>query len=146
MSICETMQTQKWYYLCNMRSAYFPINRRLHWKSKWERAREGEREWADRLSGHFIWNMSSYIISVCTSSWSLHLTILGRVDLAAYLSTSSENLNSHLILVTSSDKFWGGSSDLVEHFICKLNLPKWASTTILHITPGKYEPSWLKFQ
>ena len=30
MSICKTVQTQKWYYLCNMRSAYFPINRRLH--------------------------------------------------------------------------------------------------------------------
>ena len=30
MSICETVQTQKWYYLHNTRSAYFPINRRLH--------------------------------------------------------------------------------------------------------------------
>ena len=30
MSICEMVKTQKWYYLCNMRSGYFPINRRLH--------------------------------------------------------------------------------------------------------------------
>ena len=38
MSIHETVKTQKWYYLHNMRSAYFPINRRLH------REREQERE------------------------------------------------------------------------------------------------------
>ena len=30
MSICEMVKTQKWYYLHNMRSAYFPIDRRLH--------------------------------------------------------------------------------------------------------------------
>ena len=36
------MKTQKWYYLHNMRSAYFPINRRLHRER--ERARERERE------------------------------------------------------------------------------------------------------
>ena len=150
MSICETVKTQKQYYIHNMRYGYIPINRRLHrereskrerlypsvkwWKhrncticvlqdlhiSLWigdciertrerERAREEEREreWADRLSGHFIWNMNSYIISVCTLSWSLHLTILGGLDLTTYDGTSSENLNSHLILVTSSDKFWG---------------------------------------
>ena len=40
MSIHEMVQTQKWYYICHMRSAYFPINRRLHR----ERARERERE------------------------------------------------------------------------------------------------------
>ena len=45
--------------------------------SEREREQEREREWADRLSGHFIWNMNSYIISVWTSSWSLHLTICG---------------------------------------------------------------------
>ena len=39
MSICETVKTQKWYYLCNMRSAYFPIDRGLHR----ERAREREK-------------------------------------------------------------------------------------------------------
>ena len=32
------MKTQKQYYLCNMKSAYFPINR------KWHRERERERE------------------------------------------------------------------------------------------------------
>ena len=41
MSICETVKTQKWYYVHNTRSAYFPINRRLHRER--ERA-ERERE------------------------------------------------------------------------------------------------------
>ena len=40
MSIHEMVKTQKQYYLCNMRSGYFPINRRLHR----EREREQERE------------------------------------------------------------------------------------------------------
>ena len=30
MSICEMVKTQKWYYLHNTRSAYFPVGRRLH--------------------------------------------------------------------------------------------------------------------
>ena len=30
MSICEMVKTQKWYYLHHTRSAYFPINTRLH--------------------------------------------------------------------------------------------------------------------
>ena len=34
------MKIQKQYYFCNMRYAYFPINRRLHG----EREKEGERE------------------------------------------------------------------------------------------------------
>ena len=37
MSIHEAMQTQKWYYLHNTRSAYFPINRRLCRESVQER-------------------------------------------------------------------------------------------------------------
>ena len=43
---CEMVKTQKQYYLCNMRSAYFPINRRLHRDRarKRERARVTERE------------------------------------------------------------------------------------------------------
>ena len=36
MSIHEMLKTQKWYYIHNMRSWYFPISRRLH------REREGE--------------------------------------------------------------------------------------------------------
>ena len=40
MSIHEKLKTQKWYYVQNMRSAYFPINSRLHR----ERERERERE------------------------------------------------------------------------------------------------------
>ena len=56
MSICEMVKAQKLYYVCIMRSGYFPINRSLHWENKWEREskRGREREWADRLSGHFI--------------------------------------------------------------------------------------------
>ena len=42
MSLHEMVKTQKWYYLHNMRSAYFPIDRRLHRER--ERARERERE------------------------------------------------------------------------------------------------------
>ena len=30
MSICATVKTQKLYYVNNMKSAYFAINRRLH--------------------------------------------------------------------------------------------------------------------
>ena len=41
MSICEMVKTQKWYYVHNTRSAYFPIDRRLHRER--ERARERER-------------------------------------------------------------------------------------------------------
>ena len=41
-------------------------------------------------------------------SWSLHLISYRGVYLTAYLHTSSENLDSHLILVTSSDKLKGG--------------------------------------
>ena len=40
MSICEMMRTWKWYYLHNTRSAYFPINRRLHREREQERERE----------------------------------------------------------------------------------------------------------
>ena len=38
------VKTQKWYYLCNMRSAYFPINRILHRERETDRDRERERE------------------------------------------------------------------------------------------------------
>ena len=41
---CEMVKSQKWYYLCNMRSAYFPFNRRLHRERKRERDREREQE------------------------------------------------------------------------------------------------------
>ena len=44
MSIRETVKTQKWYYLHNTRSAYFPINRRLYRERERERARERARE------------------------------------------------------------------------------------------------------
>ena len=40
----EAMSLQKWYYLHNMSSAYFPINRRLHRERARERERERERE------------------------------------------------------------------------------------------------------
>ena len=35
---------QKQYYLCNMRSAYFSVNRRLHRQRERERERVRERE------------------------------------------------------------------------------------------------------
>ena len=41
MSICEMVKTLKWYYICNMRSAYIPINRRYIYI---QREREGGRE------------------------------------------------------------------------------------------------------
>ena len=37
------MITKKWYYLHNMRSAYCPINRRLHRERERQREREGDR-------------------------------------------------------------------------------------------------------
>ena len=43
-SILEMVKTQKWYYLHNMRSAYFPINRRLHRETASESEREKEQE------------------------------------------------------------------------------------------------------
>ena len=42
MSTCETVKTQKWYYVHNTRSAYFPFNRRLHRENK--RVKEQEKE------------------------------------------------------------------------------------------------------
>ena len=47
MSICEMVKTQKWYYLHNTRSAYFPINRRCI-----ERERERERAREKRERGY----------------------------------------------------------------------------------------------
>ena len=38
------MKTQKQYFLHNMRSAYFPISRRLFREKETERERERERE------------------------------------------------------------------------------------------------------
>ena len=40
---CEMVKTGKWYYVCNMRSAYFPINGKLHREGKREREQETER-------------------------------------------------------------------------------------------------------
>ena len=59
---------------------------------------------------HFIWKLGSQC--------ELHFKLGGGVYLTAYLGTASENLNSHLILVSSSDKFWGCISKS-EHFIWK---------------------------
>ena len=39
------VKTQKQYYLHNMRSAYFPINRRLHRERERERERERDVKW-----------------------------------------------------------------------------------------------------
>ena len=59
MSICEMVKTQKQYYVHNMRSAYFPIDRRLH--SERERAREREamsiHEMVKTQKQYFLCNM-----------------------------------------------------------------------------------------
>ena len=41
---CEMVKTQKRYYLCNIRSAYFPINTRLHGVRERARERKTEQE------------------------------------------------------------------------------------------------------
>ena len=46
----KTVKTQKQYYLHNMRSAYFPIDRRLHIYRERE-VRDSER--AERVRGYF---------------------------------------------------------------------------------------------
>ena len=46
MSICEMVKTHKWYYLCNTKSGYFPINRTLHSDRKREREEEREQKQA----------------------------------------------------------------------------------------------------
>ena len=135
MSICEAVKTQKWYYLRNTRSAYFPrerealsihemvntqqlyylhitrsayfpINRRLHRESKRER---GERE--SELTAYLATSSEMW-----THIWFLYALHLGHfiwqffgggLNLPAYLGTSSEHFDSYLILVTSSDKVWG---------------------------------------
>ena len=38
------VKTRQWYSLCNTRSGYFPINRRLHREREREREREQDRE------------------------------------------------------------------------------------------------------
>ena len=67
------------------------------------------------VQGVYIWIWTLHL-KIWVSVWTSFET--GRVYLTAYLGTASENLNSHLILVTSSDKFWGGISES-EHFIWK---------------------------
>ena len=52
MSIHETVKTQKQYYLHNMRSAYFPIDRRLHIYRERESERQRVRE-SKRVRGYF---------------------------------------------------------------------------------------------
>ena len=44
MSICEMVKPQKQYYHCNMKSAYYHIDRRLYREREQERERERERE------------------------------------------------------------------------------------------------------
>ena len=45
---CKMVKTQKWYYLCNMRSAYFHTNRILHRERERERQLQKETERRDR--------------------------------------------------------------------------------------------------
>ena len=54
------VKTQKWYYLHNMRSAYFPINRRLH-RERAEREREAMSicEMVKTQKWYYVHNMRS---------------------------------------------------------------------------------------
>ena len=61
------------------------------------------------VQGVYIWIWTLHL-KIWVSVWTSFET--GGVYLTAYLRTASENLNSHLILVTSSDNFWGGNSEL----------------------------------
>ena len=44
MSICERVKTKKLYYVCNMTSAYFSINKKYHRERERERERKRERK------------------------------------------------------------------------------------------------------
>ena len=52
MSICEMVKIQKCYYICNLRSGYFPINRRLHIERERERERERRERERETMSMH----------------------------------------------------------------------------------------------
>ena len=57
------------------------------------------------VQGVYIWICTLHL-KIWVSVWTSFET--GGIYLTAYLRTASENLNSHLILVTSPDNFWGG--------------------------------------
>ena len=64
----------------------------------------------------------------------------GGVYLTAYLGTSSENLNSHVILVTSSDKVC--ISDILSGYIWKFELTCDPGHLIWQFMKGYIWPSW----
>ena len=61
----------------------------------------------------FIWQVVGGISDTWSGYFISHLIVVTSSDkfwgvyLIAYLGTSSENVNSHLTFVTSSDKYWG---------------------------------------
>ena len=84
--------------------------------------------------GHFIWQVlggiseSEHFIWKFGSQCALHLKLRG-VYLTAHLGTASENLNSHLILVTSSDNFWGGKF-WNYHFDHYMSVANWGCSVV----------------
>ena len=65
MSLCETVKRQKWYYKHNMRSAYFPIDRRLHREREREREAMSIHEMVKTQKWYYIHNMRyAYSLSI----------------------------------------------------------------------------------
>ena len=102
------------------------------------------QHWGDishSLSGYLIqkfWLISDLGHVICQV-----LELGGGVYLTAYLGTSSENLNSHVILVTSSDKVWRDISDsLSGYFIWKFELTSHLGCFIWQVMGGYIWPSW----
>ena len=111
----------------------------IFWSWSFHLSSSGVGGWgiSDSLSGYLIWKFEF----TCDPG---HFIWQGMGDISDSLSGYfiwKFELTSHLGCFIW--QVMGGISDLVEHFIWKVDLPKWAVTTILHITPDKYDPhSW----
>ena len=125
MSICEMVKTQKWYYLRNKRSAYFPINRRLHRVQERERLCPSVKQWKHwngtisiiqdlhislsirdcvflSMTSSDFWWKGGVDLPNLNSSWLLDVSSGGGVDLSADLGVDLPNLNSSWPLDVSS--------------------------------------------
>ena len=73
------VKTQKWYYLYNMRCAYFPINRRLHRERETERERDRKRETA-RERKNDRENMMHIYFGICALCYIYRSTIVNLMN------------------------------------------------------------------